>query len=246
LSELILNNEKLKKLSEQYHDQYVSANPFPHIVIDDFLSQNILDKIIDEFPSPDEDLEWRKNYTKTDDGRVAQVGKLGFSDERQLGTHLRHFLWELNSAEFLKFLEKMCGISNLISDPHMIGGGIHQSLPGAILRVHADFNRHPLWNLERRLNLLFFINKDWKDDYEGNIELWSQDMQHCEHKIAPIANRCVIFNTSAKSFHGHPHPLRCPEGMTRKSVAMYYYTNTRSDDSVTEHTTLWQKLPGEN
>ena len=127
MSELILNNEKLKKLSEQYHDQYVSANPFPHIVIDDFLSQNILDKIIDEFPSPDEDLEWRKNYTKTDDGRVAQVGKLGFSDERQLGTTsvsgnsrgaklLRRTQSSRHGAEEIKSLEMTRNSENLPVD----------------------------------------------------------------------------------------------------------------------------------
>ncbi len=245
MNELILNHEKLSDLATKYHEKYISAKPFPHIVIDDFLSSKILEKIVEEFPTPDTNLDWRKNFTKTDDGKVAQVNKLGFNDERKLGENLRQFLWELNSAEFLKFLEKLTGIENLISDPHMYGGGIHQSLPGAILRVHADFNIHPLWNLDRRLNFLLFLNNDWEEDYAGHIELWSEDMNHCEHRIAPIANRCVIFSTSEKSFHGYPHPLKCPQGMTRKSVAMYYYTNGRSDEKNSSHSTLWQSLPNE-
>jgi len=245
LNELILSHEKLSDLATQYHEKYISAKPFPHITIDNFLSLHILDKIIEEFPPYDAKLDWRRNLSKTDNAKVAQINKLGFNDERKLKNHLRQLFWELNSSEFLKFLEKLTGIQNLISDPHMVGGGIHQSLPGAILRVHADFNIHPLFNLDRRLNFLLFLNKDWKEEYCGDIELWSEDMKNCEHRIAPIANRCVIFNTSEKSFHGHPHPLKCPEGMTRKSVAMYYYSNGRSDENISSHSTLWQSLPHE-
>ena len=127
----------------------------------------------------------------------------------------------------------------------MIGGGIHQSLPGAVLRIHADFNKHPLWQFRRRLNVLLFLNKDWKEDYGGHIELWSSDMQSCEQKILPIANRLVIFTLSNKSFHGHPKPLNCPKGMTRKSIATYYYNNEIVQESE-EHSTLWQSLPTEN
>jgi len=233
------------KIAEINHDRYVSANPFPNIVLDDFLPKQILDNLISEFPSPDAKLNWRNNAAKLSDGKIAQINKLGFSDETQLKPTIRQLLWEFNSAKFLIFLEKLTGIKNLISDPHMMGGGIHQSLPGAILRVHADYNKHPLWNLDRRLNSLLFLNEDWKNEYGGHIELWSSDMQNCEQKISPIANRFVIFSTSEKSFHGHQEPLNCPEGMTRKSIAMYYYTNGRSDESSDNHSTLWQTLPKE-
>jgi len=245
LNELILDYEKLSDLGTENHEKYVSAKPFPYIALDNFLPNHFLDKIIEEFPSPETKLEWRNNLAKMDDGKIAQVNKLGFSDETQLKPTLRQLLWEFNSLKFLIFLEKLTGINNLISDPHFLGGGIHQSLPGAILRVHADFSKHPFWNLDRRLNVLLFLNKDWKDEFGGDIELWSSDMQNCEKKISPIANRLVVFNTFEKSFHGHPYPLKCPEGMTRKSVATYYYTNGRPSNEDMNHSTLWQSLPNE-
>ena len=94
------------------------------------------------------------------------------------------------------------------------------------------------------MNLLIYLNVNWDEAWGGDLELWSQDMSQCRQNIAPLAGRCVIFNTTSTSFHGHPHPLGCPEGVTRKSVALYYYTNSagyRGD----AHDTLWQKLPGE-
>jgi Rps23 Pro-64 3,4-dihydroxylase Tpa1-like proline 4-hydroxylase len=140
----------------------------------------------------------------------------------------------------------LTGIEGLLPDPHMQGGGIHQIHRGGFLRVHADFNKHPKFGLDRRLNLLLYLNKDWQEEYGGEIELWSRDMARCERRILPTARRCLIFSTLSDSYHGHPHPLTCPEGMTRKSIAMYYYTNGRpAEEQRPQHGTLWQKLPQE-
>jgi len=231
--------------AEKNRARYLSAKPFPNIMLDDFLPNQILEKVISEFPSPDANLEWRKNVIKMDDAKIVQINKLGFSDETKLHPVIRQLLWELNSSKFLFFLEKLTGIKNIIPDPHMFGGGLHQSLPGAVLKIHADFNRHPLWKLRRRLNLILFLNKDWKEEYGGHIELWSSDLQRCEQKILPIANRFVLFTLSEKSFHGHPKPLNCPKGMTRKSIAMYYYDNDTVEESESRKT-LWQSLPTKN
>lgn len=231
--------------AEKNRARYLSAKPFPNIMFDDFLPNQILEKVISEFPSPDANLEWIKHVAKSDDGKIVQINKLGFHDETKLHPVIRQLLWELNSSKFLLFLEKLTGIKNIIPDPHMFGGGIHQSLPGAVLKIHADFNRHPLWKLRRRLNLILFLNKDWKEEYDGDIELWSSDMQRCEQKILPIANRFVLFTLSEKSFHGHPKPLNCPKGMTRKSIAMYYYDSDTVEESESRKT-LWQSLPTKN
>jgi Rps23 Pro-64 3,4-dihydroxylase Tpa1-like proline 4-hydroxylase len=114
------------------------------------------------------------------------------------------------------------------------------------LRVHADFRRHITYNLQRRLNLLLYMNEDWTQEYGGHLELWDPQMTACVRRILPVANRCVIFNTSARSFHGHPRPLTCPEGRLRQSIALYYYTADparEADDS--HHATNWQELPEE-
>ncbi len=140
----------------------------------------------------------------------------------------------------------MTGIEGLIADPHFEGGGLHQIERGGHLKVHADFNRHPHTQLDRRLNVLVYLNRDWQPEYGGALELWNRDMSRSEAQILPYFNRCVVFSTTSTSFHGHPEPLNCPEGRTRKSLALYYYTKDRpASERRDEHNTLFQARPGE-
>ena len=158
----------------------------------------------------------------------------------------RRLYWELNSNPFVGLLEKITGIAGLLADPHLAGGGVYNTSPGGYLRVHADFNKHPQYGLDRRLNLLIYLNEDWLPQYGGDLELWSENMESCIHRIAPIAGRCVVFRTTSTSFHGHPHPLTCPDDRSRRSIALYYYSNGRpAEEGAREHGTLWQDRPPE-
>lgn len=124
---------------------------------------------------------------------------------------------------------------------------MHQIIPGGFLKVHADFNYHPTTSCHRRLNLLLYLNRDWSDSWDGNLEMWAQDVSRCVKSVTPILNRCVIFATTDYAYHGHPRPLRCPAGHTRKSLALYYYTVTRPTDEVTRpHSTLYKRTPQES
>jgi len=181
------------------------------------------------------------------EGRVAQSRKLGCSREENFGPTLRALVHELNAGPFLRYLERLTGIDHLIPDPHLIGGGLHQYLPGAVLRVHADFNRLGGVNLDRRLNLLLYLNSEWSPHWGGDLELWDTGMQRCVERIAPRANRCVVFSTTSTSYHGMPEPLACPANKTRKSLALYYYSNGRpAEEQTPDHSTLWQARPHED
>ncbi|MFM8411426.1 MAG: 2OG-Fe(II) oxygenase, partial [Alphaproteobacteria bacterium] len=126
-------------------------------------------------------------------------------------------------------------------DPWFDGGGLHETLPGGFLDVHADFNFHGAWFLDRRLNVLVYLNHGWREEWGGCLELWDRDLSRCVKKVVPAFNRTVIFATDDTSFHGHPEPVRCPPGTTRKSVAMYYYSNGRPESERSgRHTTLWR------
>lgn len=226
--------------------RYTSADPFPHIVIDDFLHPDSLAQAMREFPPPEAVTGWRRPNDRDDQGRVAAILKLGYSNELEFGPTLRRLVYELHSAPFLRYLGALTGIEHLIPDPHMIGAGLHQYLPGAVLRVHADFNRLPGTLLDRRLNLLIYLNDDWQPEWRGDLELWDRDMSRCEVSVAPVANRCVVFSTTSDSHHGMPDPLQCPEGRTRRSVALYYYSNGRPEEERRpDHSTLWQARPHE-
>lgn len=234
-----LNPDYLEQIDLKHDQAYAQSKPFPHVIIDDFLPETILNRVLEEFPQP-RSIDW-KSFNN-----VAEK-KLASNSELQMGTWTRLLLYQLNSSTFIQFLEKLTGIDGLLSDPHFVGGGLHQIERGGYLKIHADFNKHQKLNLDRRLNLLIYLNKDWQEEYGGHFELWNRDMKSCQKKVLPIFNRCVIFSTTDFSYHGHPEPLTCPEDRTRKSLALYYYSNGRPPEEVSEtHSTLFQARPNED
>src|SRR5206468_2179145 len=96
------------------------------------------------------------------------------------------------------------GIPGLMPDPYFEGGGLHETKRGGHLGIHADFNIHSQLKVERRLNLLIYLNENWDKTFGGELELWNKDMKECAVRVAPIFGRAVIFNTDLDSFHGHP------------------------------------------
>ena len=217
---------ELREKGSSLHDQYVTNKPFPNIYVDDFFNPDVLKEILNEFP----DLGSKKDdihYENPNEIKYASKGEHRFSDT------IKTFMRFLNSQPFLEFLQELSGIKEtLIPDPYFEGGGCHQIKKGGYLKLHVDFHKHKSMNLDRRLNVLVYLNEDWKEEYGGHFELWEKDMSKAVVKIAPIFNRMAIFSTTGDSWHGHPDPLNCPEDRSRKSLALYYYSNGRPDDEV--------------
>lgn len=213
------------------------ASPFPHIVVDNAATHHLAN-VLREFPGP-KDLPW---WTYNNPLEV----KLAFDDVTQMPYSIRRILAEMNSGKFVSYLEKLTGIQGLIPDPYYAGGGLHQILPGGKLDIHADFNWHKALQLDRRLNVILYLNKDWDPAWGGSLELWDEKMEACQQSISPVYNRMVIFETTDTSYHGHPEIIKCPDGQSRKSLALYYYTNGRPDYQKSEsHSTLYQKRSSE-
>lgn len=228
---------RLRTLAEEGVDAYRNEEPFPHTVVDDFLPERVAEAALEAF-SRTRGLRWRQ-YERREEV------KRELSRAEALPPVLRELLHFFNSAVILEFLERLTGITALIPDPYFAGGGLHEIEPGGWLDIHADFNNYERLRLDRRLNLLLYLNRDWSDEYGGHLELWDRGMTQCIKKILPVFNRCVVFNTTDDAFHGHPTPLRCPAGSTRKSLALYYYTNGRPErEQAPSHSTLWQRRPG--
>ena len=209
--------------------RYQGAQPFPNIQLQDFLEAEALARAIREFPAP-ADPAWihYKHYNEN---------KVGMTRLDLFPPSLRHIVEELNSPAFVKWLSQLTGIEGLIADPALDGGGMHQSARGGFLNVHADFtvhHHHPDWR--RRVNLIVYLNPEWKEEWGGAIELWDEGMKRCVSKMLPLANRALIFNTGETSYHGFPDALRCPEDVTRKSIALYYYTVETARDYVPKST----------
>ena len=208
--------------------EFREAEPFPHLVMEDFLPADVAGRLVEEFPAVDA-IDW--SYWGP--GRTTGVphrrfDKLGQSSDDCFGPFTRHFMAQLNSDGFLHFLSELTGVERLVVDPSYNQCGLHSTGRGGRLMLHTDANRHPHSGdrLHQILNLILFLNPDWEEEYGGHLELWSRD-RTCGKRILPRANTAVLFETGTRSLHGHPAPLTCPEGRRRNSLAVYYYTLDR-------------------
>ena len=230
-------------LNKEYCDpsklsaQYQHNNPFPHIVMPNFLHSEILDQVLAEFPNlKDADVDKRVIFGNE---REIKFASKGIDLISPAAFKLISFL---NSEWFLRYLQEITGIKEtLIADPYLAGGGYHQIFRGGLLKIHADFNKHPSINFDRRLNLLLYLNKDWDEEWGGDLQLFDESMQKPIQRVYPHFNTCVVFTTTSKTYHGHPDPIQCPDSVSRRSIALYYFSVGRpKEESNKEHSTLFK------
>jgi glycosyltransferase involved in cell wall biosynthesis len=232
-------------VTEKEINEYNQAQPFPHIVIDNFLPPSILNGVIDDFRNHN---NW--GWDNSDYSKDHQVKKF-FSPwnndgDATLPINTKLILNYFNSPDVISMLEKLTGIEGLIADPTLLGGGMHKIESGGKLSIHADSRKHAVTNNYRRINLLVYLNKEWNKEWGGSLQLWDKDMTTMVQDIQPLFNRVVIFNTGADTYHGHPHPLNTPNGMSRISLALYYYTKETPDTDENNVTSaVWKDVSSE-
>ncbi len=198
-------------------ERYASADPFPHVVLDGVLTAEALGRAVAEFP-PQRDVSWQ-GYLHINEMKYANP------DPSTWGPALESIAREFVSPDFVAFLCELTGIGGLLPDWSMDGGGLHQTLPGGHLNIHADFtthHKHPNWR--RRVNILLYLNNEWRSEWGGQLELWDAGMTKWRARVEPAANRMLVFTTSFDSYHGHPDALTCPPDVARRSMALYYFT----------------------
>jgi len=216
----------INEIAEKEKANYINAKPFPSIEFNNFFNNEFLNKVLEEFPDLSK-LNESQNYSGKNEIKLSNKNYEKFTST------IKSFIDFLNSDTFLIFLQTLTSIKERLQpDPHLEGGGLHEIKSGGVLKVHTDFNRHPFLNLDRRVNVLIYLNKNWKDSYGGHLELWNNNMSKCEKKISPSFNKIVIFSTTDFSNHGHPNLLNCPSHMSRKSIALYYFSNGRPKNEI--------------
>jgi hypothetical protein len=235
---LALDPGAARQIGESLASGYCFAEPFPHIVLDDFLPEPLARRALDHFPG-----------RSLGSDRVFEMGYAGLHKRQILPEECDGAARELfrffNSQPMLEFLEGLTTIPALIPDPYFIGGGYHEIARGGKLGIHADFRINQRLHLHRRINVIIYLNEDWKEEYGGALELWDKAMTQCRQAIEPLFNRCVVFNTDADSYHGHPEPMTTPPGVLRRSIALYYYTASKAIyDEVPSTSTIYRAPPG--
>lgn len=233
----------------QFDDIQYMRTPFPHCVIESFFEENVAELLLSNIESlklKDSNHQFVNKFSSN------EFNKFAFSDIEKLPPQLKDVFLFLNSKEFVANIEKLTGISDIIyGDCNLRGAGVHIIKKNGFLKMHTDFNTyiHPEFGkLDRRINLLLYMNKNWKSEYKGDLILYNPNNKQEIKRVTPSFNRCVIFNTTNKSVHGHPEALNVPsDDMFRKSIAVYYYTKNKNKDHDFEgdptHSTIWHKDP---
>lgn len=208
--------KRLSKLAAEHRPLYSTASPFPHVVFDGLFPDGLLDELAATFPSPEHDGWLRLKYEFQE--------KLQWIDGDATPPAIEAFIAMMHSSRFLTFLEELTGVPGLIGDPHLFHAGPHQTESGGYLTVHTDqLFQQRLW-LYRQVNVIVYLNRSWDPAWGGGLQLWNEDMTKCVREIEPTFNRMVVMQ-SPGAHHGHPYPTASPPGVTRQSVALYYYTS---------------------
>lgn len=220
--------------------EMAGAPAFPHFCIDNFLEEAFANEVHDAFPSYADAEKAGRVFSTVNEKRKVQITE---SDKFPPAIYKLHKL--LASDEFVHAMSEMTGIENLIADPRLVGGGIHETNAGGHLDVHIDFNYNPDTGLHRRLNILVFFNKEWPEEYGGVLDLWDKEVKECQGRFSPLFNRAAGFATSELSWHGVT-PITCPPDKMRRSFAVYYYTKEAPPGwNGKAHSTIFKARPNE-
>ena len=228
---------------DRLRTQFRTATPFPFICIDNFLQRDFAEQLPAAYPRFEDALAMGRSFEAVNERLKVQV-----TDYDRFPELVKRLADELAAPSFLEQLAQVTGIQDLVWDPTFDGGGLHQTASSGHLDVHVDFNMLKLDGqapLYRRLNLLLYLNPRWETAWGGRLELWDQSVTECCHAFEPVLNRCVVFETSERSFHAAA-PVKCPPGIARKSFAVYYYTKKPPAGwDGKEHSTVFRARPNE-
>ena len=235
-------NPVVRRGADDLARRFAEAQPFGHVVIDDFLDPSLARQLLEQFPAFE-----RGNHIG-DDGKPG--GKSTVERMRALGPAYTSVDDIIQTPDFLALIGRITGIDGLLYDPFYLGGGTHENRHGQGLHAHIDFNYHPSERWHRRLNLIVYLNHEWEEGWGGMLDLYRDPYADAKPtvRVAPLFNRCVIFETTEDSWHGFDQIL-LPEqsrALTRKSIALYFYTKDRpAEETAGRHTTHYvnRQLP---
>lgn len=202
-----------------YSQKFQTGEPFEHVVIDNFFDPEYAEELYKKFPDKSNPAWFHYNNP------IEKKFALNNFKEEPLYAEL---FSKLQTDDVVGLLKRITMYGDLEADPHLHGAGVHYHPRGGKLDMHLDYSIHPISGKERRVNLIIYMNKNWKEEYNGDIQFWDANFTGPVQRIYPGFNRAVIFRTSDISYHGIPTPIDCPEDTARKSIAIYYVSDART------------------
>lgn len=221
---------------KDYNVDYSHGTPVPWLFFDDFLPQDLLEAVQQDIANMNDHL-WS---TFTRNGSFMKE-----CNNLKRAPVTRELTLNLNSAEFVEWLEEMTGHQKLIPDPLLIGAGLMRCGPGHSLKLHTDFNWNEQLRLNRRLNAILYVSQEWKPEWGGGLEFWNFDQTECLHTIEPRPNRLLLWDYDPRLVHGHPNPISCPPGATRDGLRLFYFNSNATPESEPHRSLYWFDESGE-
>mgnify|MGYP003134294635 FL=1 len=209
-------------------NKYLSAKPYPNIIIDDFFKKEVAENIFRELS----EYDYKKLHSVHYDSALEK--KFACNHYDRFPPNIYNAFIFLNSAPFVNIIKELTNTEKVYVDVGLHGGGMHFHERGGKLNLHQDYSVHPKIKLKRKFNLIIYMTENWKESYGGHLEMWSHDNdtnepRQCVKKILPKYNRAILFDTTHNSWHGLPEELKCPPDIVRQSLAIYYLTEADKD-----------------
>jgi hypothetical protein len=232
-----LDAARLAGISSELRQQYLSAAPWPHVVVHDVFDATLLDMVVDELSAI--------NRTGMDSAQTRNMVKRETANTDLLGGATLAVLDALNSPTFVSFVANVTGISGLQPDPERRWGGVHETPTGGYTNIHTDFERHPATGLYHRTNVLLYLNRGWQEDWGGFLEMWPASMVAVGRRVLPEYNTLVLFETNAQTMHGLPEPVAAPDGRSRLSLAAYQYSEQPPKKTARRRLSKYARRPND-
>ena len=215
----------------ELNDTFVGTPPYPMITLDNFLPLETVKALETECNSIPEQ-HWTK-FTRRGSHMLEcnnlEVAPVAFD-----------FVNQMNSQLGMKWLTNVTGITDLIPDPYLVGGGYSRSFTGDSLKIHTDFNWNDKIKMHRMLSVIVYLNSDWKEEYGGSLQFKDFDNNKVVQSVPPLYNRAILWRYHKKGFHGYPDPIQCPVGMSRNTFRLFYYvSNSDYDPKDRPHRSLY-------
>jgi hypothetical protein len=192
----------------------LKKEPFKHCIINNFLKEEEYQKVLDKYPKEPNNLFWK--YFNPIEVKYV-LDRFEYIDDV-----IKNIFYALSHEKLINKFGDLFQINNLEWDPYLHGAGIHLHPRNGRLNMHLDYEKHPITNKQRRLNIIYYISDDWKKEWNGDTQLWDSNMQNCKVQCYPERNKAIIFETIEHSWHGVPEKMLCPDNYYRKSLAYYY------------------------
>lgn len=213
------------------NNTFVGTPPYPMIVLDNFLPNTLANSMANECETiPDHHwTEFTRNKS-----HMKECVKMEYAP------HAFNFVTQMHSALGMEWLTKVTGITDLIPDPYLVGAGYSRSWRGDSLKLHTDFNWNEKIKVHRMLSLIVYLTPDWKEEYGGALEFTDFNRDKVIQKVPTFFNRAIIWRYHKRGFHGYPHPITCPDNVTRNTFRLFfYYSDAKHRDDDRPHRSLY-------